>query len=158
MKRTWPAVLGLVIMAAIVGSCLASGGSAPNAASPTTSSLTPDQKWIAANGSTFSALASDTGTLQKDALASASSSDFTTVAADCQTLGSDVGRAQSVPAVPDPTAEGEWSSILTNLASAAQDCTNGIAQNDPSLIDQMGTEITTANTQESKLDQTLGVG
>lgn len=44
------------------------------------------------------------------------------------------------------TLEKDWSAALSDYQSSAQDCTNGINEDDPNLITQAATEMTNGNT------------
>lgn len=128
--------------------------SSTSASAPPLSSITPAQSWMATNNGTFTTLGQDMLTLGQDA--SATNPDASTVSNDCRALSNDVVTAQALPAIPDPTAQGQWSSMLTNMASAGNDCTEGIAQGDSGLVAQTATEITTSTGEFAKLKQTVG--
>lgn len=156
----------LVTAALALGGCAKSSTGAPasqgtkTTSAPTipTPTLPPAQRWAAQHASTFTTLGGDLGNIAKDATAGSSSGDYSALDADCSTLGSDVASAKGLPPIPAPTPEGQWTSILSNLASASQDCTNGIAQSDVGLISQMSTEITAADGEINSLASSLGLG
>jgi hypothetical protein len=60
--------------------------------------------------------------------------DATSLRAACVTLQNDVGQAQSDPAMPLGSLESQWSVILPNLSTAANDCIKGVDQKDASLL------------------------
>jgi hypothetical protein len=75
----------------------------------------------------------------------------------CTQLGLDVTTARGFSPIPDPTAQGEWASLLTTLASASQDCVNGVAQSNSGLLQQSAHELDTSTTEINALSHTLGL-
>jgi hypothetical protein len=61
---------------------------------------------------------------------------------DCQSLGTAVSTAQSLPAAPTATAEEHWSAALTDLASASQECQTAVSENDGNLLIQSVRDLT----------------
>jgi hypothetical protein len=125
-------------------------------ANPTTTALSALQQWGRRNLGIISTLGVDLQSIGTDATAASQSGDYSTIAADCATLGRDVASAQALPPIPDPSAEGQWTAALSDLASASQDCTQGIAQGDVGLMDQVSTEINTANGELTALAASIG--
>lgn len=145
------------------------------AASHKTSTTTPAKvratgtslrEWELTAKPTLGALGTDLTALAQDARAVTATTTPTAtttllsegaVAGDCRNIAFDVRTAQSLPAAPDPKAEGEWSSMLTDLRSLSQECTAGIEENDPSLIVQAAAELDQADGQLVALGRTLGL-
>ena len=66
---------------------------------------------------------------------------YLTRKAECDQLGSAVGAAKGLPVIPNHTAEQRWTTVLTELGDAAENCEAGIAHNDPSVFAQIPPEI-----------------
>lgn len=99
--------------------------------------------WYTKYGAILSSITNDLGQISKDS----SNQNESALLTDCQTLGTDVTTAQSYPAIPDNTTEQHWSSALTYLNSASQDCIQGLNNNDANQITQAVNEISQATTQ-----------
>lgn len=99
--------------------------------------------WDSKYGSVFTTLGNDLSTFSKDAEAG----NVSAAGADCQQMQTDIATAQNEAAIPDSTVEQHWSSALSDLSAAAQDCVQGVNNNDVTLIQQANSEITQGNTQ-----------
>ena len=145
----------IVFIAIIVGVIMAlTGGSkkpatkntASTASTTNTSANTTGDKisaWNSQYGSVFTTLGNDLGTFSKDATAG----NVTAAGADCQKFENDLTTAQGYPAIPDSTVEQHWSSALSDFSAGAQDCVQGVNNNDTTLITQANNEFTQGNTQ-----------
>lgn len=124
----------------------ASNSNSPANTSATTSAQSPPSTasqisvWNSKYGSIFTTLGNDLSTFSTDAKAG----DVAASGNDCQQLKDDVATAKGQPAIPESTVEQHWSSALSYLDSAAQDCINGVNQNDVSLITQANNEMNQA--------------
>jgi len=64
---------------------------------------------------------------------------------DCTQLQTDVATAQGLPAIPDAQTASDYSSGITYLAAAAQDCVNGTTgSGDASLLQRAISEMNQA--------------
>jgi hypothetical protein len=97
--------------------------------------------WCSNNCTTLKSLGSDLTQFGTDA----GNGDFTAANTDCKQIQSDDSTAQNMPAIPDPQSASDLSSALTYLSSMAQDCINGTANYDTSLILKANNELTEAN-------------
>jgi len=83
--------------------------------------------WMSSYGSHYLGVSHD---VPKVTLAT----DATSLRAACVKLQGDVGRAESDPAMPLSSLERQWSVILPNLSTAADDCIKGIDEKDSNLL------------------------
>lgn len=126
-------IIFVAVLAGVVGGTLVS-----NALSNNNSSN--DQamgNWMSSYGSNYLDVSHDVAAVN-------SGTDATSIRAACAKLQSDVGQAQSDPAMPLSSLESQWSVILSNLSTAANDCVKGIAQQDVNLLDTAQNHMTNA--------------
>jgi hypothetical protein len=83
--------------------------------------------WMSSYGSRYLSVSHDVSNVTLAA-------DAPSLRAGCVKLQSDVGKAQSDPAMPLSSLERQWSVILPNLSTAANDCIKGIDQKDANLL------------------------
>lgn len=107
--------------------------------------------WTKSYEPTLTAITNDLSSIATDG----TNADEVSMAADCQQLQTDITTAQGQPGIPDATAEQHWSSALSYLSSAAQDCSNGLTNNDVNQIQQGANEISQGNTQIVAANQAL---
>lgn len=77
----------------------------------------------------------------------AGNGNVTQMGADCKQMLSDVQKAQSFPAIPDPQTASNFSSAMSYYADGSQDCIDGANNYDASLIRKAAGEISQGNTQ-----------
>jgi hypothetical protein len=141
----------VVFIAIIVGIVMAlSGGSkkptaktVSNTPAASTSAPTTAQQvasWETQYGSSLTNIVNDFTSVSKDA------SNPTALAVDCQKIASDVTTAQGQPPIPNSATQSDWSSALSSYASGAQDCTQGLENNDATMINKATTEFSQGNT------------
>jgi len=111
------------------------------ATQPTTAQLVAD--WSSKYNHIFSTLASDSSNISTDG----KNVDSTSMNSDCKQLKTDVSTAQSYPAIPDPQTANDWSSALSYFADAAQDCIDGTANLDASLLTKSANELNEGTTK-----------
>ena len=110
---------------------------------PTNSTAVAVSDWYTSYGSSVvSAFTADASAIEADA----NNSDETTMNSDCQKMSQDIAKGQNAPAIPDSSLEKDWSAALADYQSSAQDCMNGINDDDTNLISQAATEMTSGNT------------
>lgn len=133
----------------------ASGGSATS--STVADSVLGTVKWVASNHGVVTALASDVSALATSLPAAVSAKSTTGVTADCQKLATDLTSAMALPPIPNATAQKQWTSVLSGLATASQQCSDGVAKNDSSVLSQAATSISGSSGALSTLSHTLGI-
>lgn len=99
--------------------------------------------WYNQYGYIVQTFGNDSGKAATDA----QNGDAAAVSADCEQLWSDVKKAQSFPAIPDPQTASDFSSAMSYYSVGALDCINGENNVDPSLINMAAQEFTQGNTQ-----------
>ena len=99
--------------------------------------------WNSKYGHIFSSLETDYSNIGTDG----KNEDATSMNTDCKQLQKDVTTAQSYPAIPDPQTANDWSSALSYSADSAQDCIDGTANYDATLITKSGNELNQATTK-----------
>jgi len=112
----------LVVLVAVAGGTLAANSLNDNSA--------VDQSmgsWMASYGSHYLDVSHDVATVN-------SSTDATSLQPACVKLRADVGRAESDPAMPLHSIESQWTVVLSNLSTAANDCVEGIDQQSATLL------------------------
>ncbi len=108
---------------------------------PTTAQLVAD--WNGKYGHIFTTLANDSSNISTDG----KNADSTSMNSDCNQLKIDVSTAQSYPAIPDAQSASDWSSALSYFADAAQDCIDGTANLDASLLKKSANEMSSGTTK-----------
>jgi hypothetical protein len=93
--------------------------------------------WMSSYGSHYLVVSHDVATVN-------SAADYASLRSACVKLQSDVGQAQSDPAMPVSSLESQWSVILSNLSTAANDCVEGIDQQDLNLLTTAQNHMTNA--------------
>jgi hypothetical protein len=83
--------------------------------------------WMASYGSHYLDVSHDVATVS-------AATDVASLRPACVTLRHDVARAASDPAMPVTALESQWSVVLSNLSTAADDCVNGIDRRDAVLL------------------------
>ena len=163
MKRL--AALAVMVTAVVMAGCSSSSTSSTtttsHAAAQTSStianSVTGTVKWVANNKTVVTTLSADVAALGTDLPAAVSSHNPSAVTASCQKLASDVATAKALPPIPNSTAQKAWTSVLNDLSSAAQKCSDGIAKNDTGELSQAATKVSSSSSSLSSLKQTLGL-
>lgn len=158
--------IGLWIIAAIssaVGHAVPTKTSVSHAASPTTTSSSPPATssqpsvkqqiadWDSQYGSIFRTLSNDLSKFSTDAGAG----DVAAAGADCQQLDVDIHTAQGQPPIPDGSVEQHWSSALSYYSAGAQDCVQGVQNNDANQITQASSEFDQANNEVTATSQAI---
>jgi hypothetical protein len=157
--------IGIVIAGLMVAGCSspsAVGSSSTNAASSGSSTSVANNaagtaQWVAKNRMVLTNLGDDLGSLVTTLPAAVSSRSFSTVTAGCQKLAADVATAKTLPAIPNSAAQKEWSSLLSKLDTASQDCANGVSQSSTQLISQADMKISRSQGKLTSLGHTLGI-
>ncbi len=120
-------------------------------------SLTGTVKWVANNKTVVAALSSDVTMLATALPGAVSSRNPSTVDASCQKLATDVEKAKSLPPIPNSSAQRAWSSLLTELSTASQKCSEGIGENDMGALSQAASGVTGSSDTLKSLTGTLGL-
>ncbi len=162
MKRL--AALAVMVTAVVMAGCSSSSTSSTtttsHVAAPTSStianSVTGTVKWVANNKAVVTTLSADVAALGTDIPAAVSSHSMSAVTASCPKLATDVATAKALPPIPNSTAQKAWTSLLDDLSSAAQKCTDGISKNDTGELSQAATKVSSSSSLSS-LKQTLGL-
>ena len=163
MKRL--AALAVMVTAVVMAGCSSSSTSSTtttsHVAAPTSStianSVTGTVKWVANNKAVVTTLSADVAALGTDLPAAVSSHSMSAVTASCPKLATDVATAKALPPIPNSTAQKAWTSLLDDLSSAAQKCTDGISKNDTGELSQAATKVSSSSSSLSSLKQTLGL-
>ena len=165
MKRT--AVLAVLISAVAIAGCSTntstnSSTTSTSRASTSTSStvansVTGTITWVATNKGVVTALSADVGALGTALPAAVSSHNASAVTASCQKLATDVATATALPPIPNSTAQKAWTTLLTDLSTASQKCSEGIAKNDTGELSQAASGIAGSSSTLSTLKSTLGL-
>jgi hypothetical protein len=114
-------------------------------------------KWVATNHGAVTALAGDVGALASSLPAAVSAKDTASVTAGCTTFATDVAAARALPPIPNASAEQAWSSLLTTLASASRQCTDGVSGNDTAKLTQAAIGLGGAGESLQALERSLGM-
>ena len=157
-RRRWPwivgIILGIIVLSSIIGG-IASGGNSSTPDVGTTATAQPTQDvqpttkqqvvtWYGTYGSILQTLTSDLNSISTDG----KNEDMVSMNTDCTQLQTDVATAQGFPAIPDAQAASDYSSALTYMASAAQDCVVGTTgSGDASLLQRAASEMNQATTK-----------
>ena len=165
MKRLGTSASILVIVAAILAGCSSSttASSTTTGAVPKTSTTSAASgavgtaKWVESNGKLVVTMGGDVGSLASSLPGAISSHNPSSVSAPCQKLASDVTQAQAVPPIPNSKVQQKWSSALTDLSKAAQDCNNGVSQNSTDLLSKASSGITNGSNSLNSVKQSLGL-
>ncbi len=161
MKRI--AVLAVMVTAVVITGCSTSTSSSTTTtsrASTATSianSVTGTVKWGANNKAVVTALSADVSALGTALPAAVSSRNPSAVTASCQKLATDVATAKALPPIPNSTAQKAWTSLLNDLSSASQKCSEGIAKNDTGSLSQAASGISGSSGTLKSLTSTLGL-
>ena len=99
---------------------------APPTTTITTENLAGAKAWFTSNVGILQDLQNDLNKVTD----SGNTGNKSGVIAGCTQLASDTTAAQHLPPIPDTTIQGEWSDSLTDFADAAQDCVQGLQNND----------------------------
>ena len=162
MKRF--AVLAVMISAVVITGCSSSSTSSSTTATSQGStsttvanSVTGTVKWATTNKAVVTALSADVGTLGTALPAAVSSHNPSSVTASCQKLATDVATAKALPPIPNSTAQKEWTSLLNDLSTASQKCSEGIANDDTGALSQAASGIMSSSSTLKSLTSTLGL-
>ncbi len=163
MKRI--AVLAVMITAIVITGCSSSTSSSTTTtgqvpaqtSSTVANSVSGTVKWVTNNKAVVTTLSADVAALGTDLPAAVSSQNPSAVTASCQKLATDVATAKALPPIPNSTAQKAWSSLLDDLSSAAQKCSDGIAKNDTGTLSQAATKVSSSSSSLSSLKQALGL-
>ena len=145
-KKTIFIIAGTVFVLGIIGAASSSKPTTVAKTVKTQAPLTTKQQvgaWNAKYGSAFTTLSTDFGQISKDS----ANPDTSVIQADCQQLKLDVANITANPAIPEPTIEQHWSSMLSYDNTGAQDCIDGVSTTDSALISKATTEFGQANTE-----------
>ncbi len=165
MKRI--AVLAVMISAAAIAGC--STSSTTSSSTTTTSqaskgtsstvanSVTGTVKWVANNKAVVTALSADVGALGTALPNAVSSHNPSAASASCQKLAADVASAKALPPIPNSTAQKAWTSLLNDLSSASQKCSEGITNNDTGMLNQAASDIAGSSGPLKTVTTTLGL-
>jgi hypothetical protein len=83
--------------------------------------------WMSSYGSTYLAVAHDTGAVNN-------STNTQSLRSACVKLQGEVTQAQADPPMPIGSLEQQWSTILSNLSTSSNDCVEGIDQQSNNLL------------------------
>jgi hypothetical protein len=144
--------IGAVVLAISLSACSSSTPSASSGQAQ--SSITPAQQFGQAHGSDVRQLINDINTFSNDTQDPNVTEQ--TVYNDCQNITNDAQTLQSDGPINDPNLEGPWSSALSSLVSGGQACMSGIANQDPSLIQQAANDFTNAVTAINQMNSITG--
>ncbi|MGO8863127.1 MAG: hypothetical protein ACLQRH_20545 [Acidimicrobiales bacterium] len=125
---TFVAVLAGVVGGTLVANALTNNNSSSDAAMG---------NWMSSYGSNYLDVSHDVGTVN----AAASTSSLRNA---CVKLQDDVGKAQSYPGMPISSLESQWSVILSNLSTTANDCVKGVDQQNVNLLKTAQNHMTNA--------------
>jgi stage V sporulation protein SpoVS len=90
------------------------------------------RSWLNAHEIVFADLQTDLAAVS----AASNNGSVKAVASDCDQLAADVTTMMSVPPIPDPQIQGHWATALADFKAAADDCVQGLTQNDARASDQ----------------------
>ena len=116
-------VIFVVVLVAVVSGTLVANTLSNS--SPTDQAM---GNWMSSYGAHYLNVSHDVGTVS-------SAGNSTSLRRACVKLQGDVGVAESDPAMPLNSLQSQWSLILANLSTAANDCVTGIDQQSPTLLD-----------------------
>jgi hypothetical protein len=100
--------------------------------------------WISSYGSTYRAVADDTGAVNN-------STNAQSLRSACVKLHGEVTQAQADPPMPLSSLEQQWSTILSNLSASAGDCVQGIDQRSNNLMNTAQNDMNDAGKAYSRL-------
>ena len=163
MKRI--AALAVMVMAVVITGCSSSstssttttGQSPAQTSSTVANSVTGTVKWVTNNKAVVTTLSADVAALGTDLPAAVSSHSLSTVTASCQKLVTDVSTAKALPPIPNSIAQKAWTSLLNDLSSAAQKCSDGVAKDDTGELSQAATKVSSSSSSLNSLNQALGL-
>lgn len=163
MKRV--AVLAVMVTAVVITGCSSSTnssttttGQAPAQTSSTAAnSVTGTVKWVTNNKTVVTTLSADVAALGTDLPAAVSSHSLSAVTASCQKLATNVATAKALPPIPNSIAQKAWTSLLDDLSSAAQKCSDGVSKSDTGELSQAVTKVSSSSSSLNSLKQTLGL-
>ena len=101
--------------------------------------------WNSQYGSIVKTLAGDINTLRTDA-ENYQGGSTATILSDAQKCKDDIATARSYPAIPSAQASADFSAALSALTASAQDATDGLNNNDSSLIQRADNEMNQGST------------
>jgi hypothetical protein len=105
--------------------------------------------WEVTHATLLSELHSDVVTVGTDV----TNGELSSLPGDCAQFASNVQVAQSVSAVPDPSAAALWSQALADFGQAVDDCTHGTDLHDTSSIAEAATEANAGGSALATLSQ-----
>ena len=164
MKRV--AVLAVMISVTAIAGCSSSASTSSSTtttqaavatSSTVANSLTGTVKWVTNNKAAVTALSGDVSTLATALPGAVSSRSPSAVTASCQKLAADVTNAKTLPPIPNSTAQKAWTTLLTQLSTASQKCSEGIAKNDTGELSQAAAGISSGSGTLKSLTSTLGL-
>lgn len=139
-------VLGLIAIVVFAG--IASAASNANKSSPANNQTTNASTTAAAVSAWWSSVQPEWQALEADEADSGSAAkaqDFVGMSAACQKMTSDAQALLAKGAAPVPALDSPWQAAIRDYAKSGSECTHGIAQDDPSLIDQSITDQAAAS-------------
>jgi cytoskeletal protein RodZ len=131
-----------------------SSSSTPDDSSPSTPTVTPTTtpkptapttaqqvtSWYSQYGSSITNLTNDFTQMSQEG------TDSSAIEATCTQIFDDATKAEGEPVIPDTSVENDWSSALNSYVTAAQECQDGVANEDATEINQATTDFDTGNT------------
>ena len=127
------AITFVVVLVAVVGGTLVA-----NALTTNNSGSDQDMaNWMSSYGPTYLAVSHDTEAVNEATTSSA-------VRAACVQLQGDVRTARSNPPMPLSSLQAQWSTIVSDLSTTANDCITGIDEQNRGLLDTAQNHMTDA--------------
>ena len=102
------------------------------------------ENWYSSYGSTYAAVAHETGAVNN-------STNAQSLRSACVKLQGEVTQAQADPPMPLSSLEQQWSAILSNLSTSASDCVEGIDQQSNNLLNAAQNDMNNASKAYSRL-------
>ena len=174
MKRPhlWIGLAAAVIVALVAGVAIgvarghqnvAATGSGASTTSSTALPLTTSaaiQQWVKSNSTTYMNLVNDVNLFSADA-APCSSEGYAacsgSVGSACSSIEGAAQAAQGAPEIPNPAAEQDWATALSDYVQGAQECTGALdGRLDMTLLDQAIQELTAAKGELANLVDLAG--
>lgn len=120
-------------------------------------SVTGTVRWATTNKAVVTAVSADVADLGTALPNAVSSHDSSAATASCQKLATDVATAKALPPIPNSTAQKAWTSLLKDLSSASQKCSEGISNNDTGMLNQAASDIAASSGPLRTVTTTLGL-
>ncbi len=156
MRRAAVAAAGLAALA--MAAC---GSSTPTTARTTTTTTAPTtsttssydamRAWAQTNAPIFATVVADAQKISTDG----QGGNVSAVASDCQKFQDDLQTALALPAIPDPTTAEHWHTGLSDWQQGAEDCVQGIDNNNVSQVQRATEEITNGGSEIQQASQAV---